>query len=83
MSAALYTVRCYWCPPRGVAKRGDRSVRLTHPPVLNGEAVEMLDYTPEGNVATVMPRARSWRDMTADEIQQVECLIDQALQADA
>lgn len=83
MSPALYHVRCYWCPPQGVAKRGDRSVRLTHPPVLNGEAVEMLDYTPEVNVATVMPRARGWRDMTADEIQQVECLIDQALQADA
>lgn len=71
MSDALYMTRLRWTGGRGVAKLHGHAVRLLEPPVLpgfEGLRVDGIDYTPEVQVAMVMPKFSGWREMTGDEV---------------
>jgi hypothetical protein len=76
MSDELFNTRLRWCNGRGIAKFHGRIVPLTEPPVLAGEPVHMVDYTPEVRCLEIRRRAVDQVDrMTHHEIADADALL--------
>lgn len=76
MSDALYSTRLRWCNGRGAEMLHGRIVPLTKPPVLAGEPVHMVDYTPEVRCLEIRRRAVDPVDrMTHHEIADADALL--------
>lgn len=76
MSDALYSTRLRWSAGRGAAMLHGRIVPLTGPPVLAGQPVHAVDYTPEVRCFEIRRRACDpVDDMTADEVREADALL--------
>lgn len=75
MSHAYYSTRLYWSAGRGVAKLHGVAVALVEPPRISGQLVDGIDYTPEVQVARILPRLNGWRDMERDEIAEADLIL--------
>ena len=76
MSDALYSTRLRWSAGRGAAMLHGRIVPLTAPPVLGGQAVHSIDYTPEVHCMEIRRRACDpVGDMTAAEVAEADALL--------
>lgn len=76
MSDALYPTRLRWSNGRGAAMLHGRIVPMTAPPVLGGQAVHAIDYTPEIGCVEIQRRACDPRgDMTAAEVAEADALL--------
>ena len=76
MSDDLYSTRLRWSNGRGVAMLHRHSVPLTEPPVLGGEPVYELDYTPE--VGCIEIRRHAWDtpgEMTEAEVAEADAML--------
>lgn len=76
MSDALYSTRLRWSGGRGAAMLHGRIVPLTAPPVLGGQAVHSIDYTPEVHCMEIRRRACDpVGDMTAAEVAEADAML--------
>ncbi len=80
MSDALYSTRLRWSNGRGMAMLHGRAQTLTAPPVLCGQPVHSIDYTPEVHCLEIRRRACDPVDeMTPDEIADADALLRRLL----
>lgn len=75
MSHTYYSTRLYWHAGRGVAKLHGVAVALVEPPRIGGLQVDGIDYTPEVQVARILPRMAGWRDMERDEVAEADLIL--------
>lgn len=76
MSDALYSTRLRWSGGRGAAMLHGRIVPLTDPPVIGGQAVHSIDYTPEVGWREIRRRAcDAVDDMTAAEVAEADAML--------
>lgn len=69
MSDALYCTRLRWHNGHGVAMLHGKKVVLTEPPVICGQVVDYLDYTPEVRCLEIRHRAcDTMQEMSRKEI---------------
>lgn len=69
MSDALYCTRLRWHNGSGAAMLHGRKITLTEPPVICGNPVDYMDYTPEVRCLEIRYRAcDTMQEMTQKEI---------------
>lgn len=66
MSIALYAVSLQWAGGRGVVKFWEHTILIDKPPIILGEPVHEVNYTPEIRVRYIRRRACDTRDDMSD-----------------
>lgn len=69
MSYDLYSVRVYFDKGRGIAKMHNCILCLLSSPI---ESLESIDYAPEVRTAICRTVFEGWRDMTRNEIAEID-----------
>lgn len=77
MSDDYYSTRLRWTNGRGAAKLRGKRIVLTEPPVLAGQPVDGIDYTPEMGVFRVQRRFEGWSDMRDVEIAAADAFLQE------